>query len=247
MNPLISVVIPSFNRLKYIPSAIESAFQCGLENLEVIVVDDGSTDGSLDYLSNLSEQGKICLMTHKDNKNLGQAASINLGLSEAQGEFIAILDSDDFFSKEKFASQVSYLQENPDVGMVYGQGHAIDEDGHFLFEVPADGHQEDSDPNKLLLDCYMALPGGSLIRRSVFDKVGLFEEGFRAGQDHDMALRIMESTKVAYLPRLAFFYRKLYQTAPLQVCHLIANEIHEVGGGQHPSITLSHRINCLAN
>lgn len=204
----VTVVIPSYNRNKYIKDAIDSVVSQKYQPFQLIVVDDGSTDGSFEKLQELLVSQNFMLLTHTDRCNKGQSASINLGLRHADGEYVAILDSDDMFAASKLERQVEFLQENPDVGMVYGQGHAIDAEGNFLFEVPANGHSELGDPNRLLLDCYMALPGGALIRKAVVDKVGFFEEGFRAGQDHDMALRIMEATKVAYLPELAFYYRK---------------------------------------
>ena len=207
-NELVSVIIPSYNRAAYIEAAINSALDQTYGPVEVIVVDDGSTDGSYEKLQQWEERGKLVLLTHPERRNRGQSASINLGIQQAAGSYIAILDSDDMFAKEKLADQVAFLEANPEIGMVYGQGHAVDADGNFLFKVPGDGHQEPSDPNRLLLDCYMALPGGSLVRRSVFEKAGLFEESFRAGQDHDMAIRIMEATRCAYLPKLAFYYRK---------------------------------------
>jgi len=207
-NELVSVIIPSYNRAAYIEAAINSALDQTYGSVEVVVVDDGSTDGSYEKLQQWEERGKLVLLTHPERRNRGQSASINLGIQQATGSYIAILDSDDMFAKEKLADQVAFLEANPETGMVYGQGHAVDADGNFLFKVPGDGHQELSDPNRLLLDCYMALPGGSLVRRSVFEKAGLFEESFRAGQDHDMAIRIMEATKCAYLPKLAFYYRK---------------------------------------
>lgn len=207
-RPLVSVVIPVYNRCPFIRETIESVMQQGYEPLEIVVVDDGSTDGSFEVLEGLEKKGYIHLLTHADRGNLGQSASLNLAIRNARGEFIAVLDSDDLFADDKIPSQLEFLQANPDVGMVYGQGHAVDARGEFLFKVPGDGHEEPGDPNRLLLDCYMALPGGALIRKSVLEQVGLFEESFRAGQDHDMALRIMEATKVAYLPKLAFYYRK---------------------------------------
>jgi glycosyltransferase involved in cell wall biosynthesis len=207
-NELVSVIIPSYNRAAFIEAAIHSALDQTYVPVEVIVVDDGSTDGSYEKLQQWEERGELVLLTHPERRNRGQSASINLGIQQAAGSYIAVLDSDDMFAKEKLADQVAFLEANPETGMVYGQGHAVDADGNFLFKVPGDGHQELSDPNRLLLDCYMALPGGSLIRRSVFEKAGLFEESFRAGQDHDMAIRIMEATKCAYLPKLAFYYRK---------------------------------------
>ncbi|OJT01490.1 glycosyl transferase [Marinobacter nauticus] len=204
----VSVIIPAYNRRDYIGDAIESVIRQGTENLELIIVDDGSDDGTFELLEKYSGDKSIHVITHPGRENRGQSAAINLGIENSSGEFVAILDSDDMFAPEKLATQIDFLRAHPEIGMVYGQGHAIDAAGEFLFKVPGDGHLEPSDPNRLLLDCYMALPGGSLIRRSVLERVGLFEESFRAGQDHDMAIRIMEATQCAYLPKLAFYYRK---------------------------------------
>ena len=207
-RPLVSIVIPVYNRSSYIREAVDSVLKQDHEPLEIVVVDDGSTDGSYEQLEELSKEGSIRLFTHPQRENRGQSASLNLAIRETRGEFIAVLDSDDLFAEGKISFQLEFLLINPDVGMVYGQGHAVDAGGDFLFKVPTDDHEESGDPNRLLLDCYMALPGGALIRKSILDQVGYFEESFRAGQDHDMALRIMEATKVAYLPMLAFYYRK---------------------------------------
>lgn len=206
--PLISVIIPSYDRASYIVEALESVFNQNYPSIEIIVVDDGSSDGTYEILEKQRDKGKITLLTHPKRANRGQSASLNLGLRRAKGNFISILDSDDMFASGKLEDQSEFLEQHPEIGMVYGQGHAVDACGKFMFELPSNGHSETGDPNLLLLDCYMALPGGALIRKSVMDQVGFFEESFRAGQDHDMALRIMEATKVAYLPKLAFYYRK---------------------------------------
>src|SRR5690606_26859097 len=95
-----------------------------------------------------------------------------------------------------------------DMGTVYGQGHAVGGTGRLLFELPSESHKEDGDRNSLLLDCYLAIPGGSLIRKTVFEATGGLEEDFRSSQDHDFALRFMEAFSVAYIPSLAFYYRK---------------------------------------
>ncbi|MCR8915815.1 glycosyltransferase [Marinobacter panjinensis] len=205
---LVSVIIPSFNREAYINEAIESVLAQGYDPVELIVVDDGSTDSSYQKLQEWESEGRLTLLTHPGHANLGQSASINVGVRHAGGRYIAILDSDDMFAPTKLADQVDFLEQHKDIGMVYGQGHAVDANGGFLFKVPGDDHTESGDPNAILLDCYMALPGGALIRSSVMNQVGEFEESFRAGQDHDMVIRIFEATGVAYLPKLAFYYRK---------------------------------------
>jgi glycosyltransferase involved in cell wall biosynthesis len=201
-------LIPSYNRKTYISETIESVLTQIYDSVELIIVDDGSTDGSFEFLRELAEVGSIQLFSHPNRENLGQAASINLGLKHARGDYIAVLDSDDKFAADKLEVQVAYLEANPEVGMVYGQGQAIDADGNFLFKIPDDKHVEPGDPNRLLLDCYMALPGGALVRKSVLDKVGYFEESFRASQDHDMVIRLAESAPFAYLPGIVFYYRK---------------------------------------
>lgn len=208
MESLISVVTPAFNRAPYIKQTLESVLTQGYLNFEYIVVDDGSTDGTYEILQQYAAQGKIQLLTHPNRANRGQAAALNVGLKAVSGEFIAILDSDDVFAEDKLAIQMDYLKKHAQLGMVYGQGMAIDERGNELFPIPSDDHSETGDPNNLLLDCYMALPGGALARKSVYDKVGGFEESFRAGQDHDMVVRIAEAAPFAYLPGIAFYYRK---------------------------------------
>lgn len=207
-QPLVSVIIPSYNRAKYIQQAVESVVAQTYSPIELIVVDDGSTDGSLDLLEQLESKGQLKLFVHPGYANRGQSASLNLGITRSKGEYVAILDSDDYFSHGKIKSQVEYLTGCREVGMVYGLGYAVDERGDPLFILPNSDHVEESDPNNLLIDCYMALPGGALVRREVFESVGLFEEKFRAGQDHDMALRIMEKFPVAFLPEVSFYYRK---------------------------------------
>jgi glycosyltransferase involved in cell wall biosynthesis len=204
----VSVIIPVYNRGEYIRETVESVLYQDYQDVELIVVDDGSTDNSYEILLEYAEQGLLKLLTHLAHENRGQSAALNLGLKEASGEFIAILDSDDFFSPGKLSSQVSFLNDNQQIDFVYGMGLAIDSNGKPLFNTLAESHREVGRPDELLLDCYVAIPGGSLVRKSLFDKVGGFEELFRAGQDHDMALRLFESGRVAYVPEIVFHYRK---------------------------------------
>ncbi|MCC4269671.1 glycosyltransferase [Marinobacter nauticus] len=208
MRSLVTVLTPAYNRRDYIREAVESVLNQSYPNFEYIVIDDGSVDGTYQILQEYDFDSRFQLLSHPGKVNRGQSASLNIGLKAAKGKYVAILDSDDVFHADKLLKQVDFLEKNPNVGMVYGQGMAIDESGHELFLIPSDGHVEDSDPNKLLLDCYMALPGGALVRKSVFDQAGFFEEAFRASQDHDMVIRIAEIAPFAFLPGTVFYYRK---------------------------------------
>jgi glycosyltransferase involved in cell wall biosynthesis len=206
--PMVSVIIPAFNRVEYIRETVHSALDQNYPNIEVIAVDDGSSDGTYDVLMQFADEQKITLLSHANRENRGQSAALNVGLKAASGEFLAILDSDDLFAPTKLADQVRFLQANPSFDMVYGNGLAVDQHGNPLFYTLPENHVETGDPARILLDCYVAIPGGALIRRSLFEKVGFFEESFRAAQDHDMALRLFEAGNVGYLPEVAFHYRK---------------------------------------
>lgn len=205
---LVSVVVPAFNRVEYIRETVESVLSQDYPLVELIVVDDGSTDGTYETLLEYSEKGELKLLTHPNRANRGQSAALNLGLERASGEFISILDSDDIFLPRKLRAQVDYLLAHQEVGLVYGMGEAIDGSGRWLYDIHSPNHFEPNDPNELLLDCYFLLPQNALVRRSVYNRVGGFEETFRAAQDHDMLIRIAESTRFAFIPTKVFQYRR---------------------------------------
>ena len=201
-------IIPTFNREKYIKQTVDSVLAQDYANVELITVDDGSTDGTYEILVEYAEQNKLRLLTHPGRENRGQSAALNLGLENASGEFIAILDSDDLFLPGKLTAQVEYLNSFPEVGLVYGMGEAVDGDGGWLYNIHSPDHVEPNDANAVLLDCYFLLPQNALVRRSVYDQVGGFEESFRAAQDHDMLIRIAEKTRFGFIPTKVFQYRR---------------------------------------
>lgn len=209
-HPLVSIIIPAYNRQRYIRQCVRSALDQRYQPIEVIVVDDGSTDGTRLILEEFRSDSRFVLLTHPGNANRGQAASLNLGLRRAQGDYINILDSDDFLHPEKLAIEVPFMEGHPEVGLAYSNGYRTDADGHPVGPFHANNHREPNDPNALLLDCYTLLPGNALVRRSAFQRAGNFEESFRAAQDHDMLLRLAETTRLAYLPHHHLFYYRMH-------------------------------------
>jgi glycosyltransferase involved in cell wall biosynthesis len=204
--PRVSVVVPVFNRGQYIREAIGSVLAQTWRDFEIIAVDDGSTDQSRTVLDSFG--AAIRVIEHPNRANRGQSASINLGLRAARGDLIAILDSDDVWLPEKLAIQVGYLDAHPETGLVYGNGWAIDETGRRRYPIYGPEHRENSDANRVLLDCYFFLPTNSLVRAEVMRKAGFFDESLRAAQDHDMAIRIAEITRLAYVSESIFYYRR---------------------------------------
>ena len=203
----VSVIIPLYNRSDFIRQTVTSVLQQTLSDFRLYVVDDGSTDNSREIVESIEDE-RVVVMEHPGGVNKGQSAAINLGLEAAQGEYIAILDSDDYWERDKLEIQVDFLEKHPDVGLVYCNGICVDEKNNFLYHIYKAGHLEHNDPGDVLMDCYFLLPNNSLVRSSLFKTVGGFDESYRSAQDHDMAIRISEVTNIAYIDKSVFAYRR---------------------------------------
>lgn len=204
--PKVAVVIPCYNREKFITETLNSALSQTYPNIEIVAVDDGSTDNSRQVIESFGD--KIRVLEHSGRVNKGQSAAINLGIRSTESEYIAILDSDDLFAPRKIELQVDFLESHPDIGLVYGNGHAIDQNGNKLYRFYSDDHVELSDPGRVLLDCYFLLPNNSLVRRCVLEQAGGFDESLRSAQDHDMAIRVAEITRLGFINNDLFYYRR---------------------------------------
>ncbi len=113
--PLVSIIIPVYNAEKYIREAINSALNQTYPNIEVIIVDDGSTDGTPHILGEYTPHPRIRILFHENRQNRGVSRTRKLGIDQAKGKYIAFLDADDIFLPNKIAIQVKALQQNPDV------------------------------------------------------------------------------------------------------------------------------------
>lgn len=204
--PRVTAVIPCFNRGAFIRQTVESVLNQTYENIELVVIDDGCTDNSRAVLETFGD--RLTILEHPNRENRGQSAGINLGVAATTGKYVGILDSDDLWLPNKIAEQVAFLEAHEDVGLVYGNGEAIDEEGRKLYDIYPPNHQELNDPARVLLDCYFLVPNNSLVRRDVLLQTGGFDETLRAAQDHDMAIKIAELTKLAYVDRVWFRYRR---------------------------------------
>lgn len=202
----VSVIIPAYNRADFIDQSIGSVLYQTHRNIELIVVDDGSLDGTYEKIKSYGT--KLIILSHEGHANRGQSASINLGMTRATGKYIAILDSDDYWEMNKLEVQVDYLEKHSDIGLVYSNGYAVDAQGNVLYPIYPRDHVEYNNPNKILLNCYIALPVNSLVRREVYEHIGQFKESYRAAQDHDMLIRIAEVTKLAYISDYLWYYRR---------------------------------------
>jgi glycosyltransferase involved in cell wall biosynthesis len=130
-SSLVSVCIPSYNHARYLSDTIESVLEQTYPNIEIIIVDDGSTDDSLAIARQYAElhPDKIHVYTHPDQKNHGISATVNYAFSLSQGAFWSGLPSDDMLLPEKIEKQVKYLESNPDIGFVYSYAGGVNDEG----------------------------------------------------------------------------------------------------------------------
>lgn len=203
MNPLVSVVIPAYNRATLIGETLESVYGQTYEPLEVIVVDDGSSDSLEAALSPYIPRG-LRLIRHEVNK--GAPAARNTGIAAARGEFVAFLDSDDLWEPEKTARQVEkMLASTLDTALVYSGIRKIDQDGRFLgFKTPAKKGEIYLD---LLAENWIGSTSTALVRASALAHVGGFDTTLRSRQDLDLWLRLAREFRIDFVDAPLVIYR----------------------------------------
>ncbi|NJN58620.1 MAG: glycosyltransferase [Leptolyngbyaceae cyanobacterium SL_5_9] len=204
MAKLVSVVIPCFNAEKWIAEAIDSCLNQTYSAIEVVVIDDGSTDSSLDMIKRYD--GKIIWET---GPNRGGNHARNRGFALSKGEYIQYLDADDYLLPEKLERQVQFLEET-EFDVVYGdwrhQYHLPNGDS-YLEDIKVTGTQPDL-LESLLADWWVS-PACLLFRRSPIIQVGGWDESLKAGQDRDFFLSVvMSGAKVGYQPGCYSIYRR---------------------------------------
>jgi glycosyltransferase involved in cell wall biosynthesis len=195
----VSVIIPTYNRVPYLGDAIRSVLAQSAEGVEIIVVDDGSTDGT-EELVRAFHAGVIFLrVPHRGQP----AATRNRGLEAARGDFIALLDSDDLFLPGKLTAQCAALAAHPDVAFVYSNGYFFRDDPDAPISRVLDGLPTPSgDGFADLLRGNFLVPAVTLVRRSCLDAVGAFDEALtlRGVEDYDLWLRLAARFPILYVP-----------------------------------------------
>ncbi|MBD2345357.1 glycosyltransferase family 2 protein [Anabaena subtropica] len=183
--PKVSIVIPAYNAMAYLPTTLETVFQQTFTDFEILIINDGSSDNIIDWVSSLTDS-RIRLITQE---NQGLTGAHNTGVIEAKGEYIAFLDADDLWEPSKLEKQVSYLDKNPEVGLVDTWVMLIDEDGistGTVLKTNAEGNVWQQ-----IIQCPTVVCGSSpLVRNSCFQKVGLFDPEMGGSSDWDMWIRI---------------------------------------------------------
>lgn len=181
--PKVSVIIPSFNSGPFLEEAIESVATQTFSDLEIIVVDDGSTDDTRERVARSPHK-----VTYLSQENRGLPAARNRGIEVSNGKYIALLDADDLWLPRKLEKQVTILDDRPDVGLVTTWVQFIASAGALLPEIRCTAAEEDALAQ--VLRASWVVPSAAVITRECLDRCGLFDERFRSSQDYDLWIRI---------------------------------------------------------
>lgn len=195
-SPTVSVVIPTYNRETVLPRALDSVLAQTYGDFEVIVVDDGSRDGTAGVMAEyVRRDGRVRYC--RQSQNAGVSAARNRGIREAKGEFVAFLDSDDEWAPTKLERQIERFREaNSEVGLVYCGVETVYGDGGGWTFVPE--HRGDV-YRDLLLKNVIHTGSGAMVRRSVTQAVGYFNEEIPAIEDYEYWLRISRHYQFDYV------------------------------------------------
>lgn len=202
-EPLVSVIIPNYNYSRYIREAIDSVLAQTHSQIEIIVVDDGSTDDSRNVIESYGSRVRPVFQ-----QNSGVSAARNRGAKVSAGRFLAFLDADDVWLPEKAAKQLEAFGRGDDIGLVHVGLTEIDAAGN-LGKTVLEGMEGDVVDEMLLFERPVILGGGSgyMVRRELFDAVGGFDEQLSTSADWDLAFQVACRSKVGFVPEPLLLYR----------------------------------------
>ncbi len=197
VGPLVSVIMPCWNRERFIADAIGSVLAQTFTNFELLVVDDGSSDGTRGVVSSFSDS-RIRLIAREHR---GISATMNAGLAAAEGRYLSRLDSDDMWLPDMLETQVAVLDARPAIGLVYARAEVTDENWRPVNAIWGNAPRYPGDSLRSMLadaTCHMTW----VCRRECFDRVGVFDEQMVTGEDWDMWLRIARHYPFAFTDRV---------------------------------------------
>ena len=189
MNESVSVVIPVFNGAPFVAKAVASVRAQGHSDVEILVVDDGSTDGTQEVLKHLEQSEGIRWFQRSHG---GPARSRNFGIEAARGHYIALLDCDDVWLPGKLEAQLAIMRTRPEVGLVHTDFDVRFEDGTLEERVTARSSREPM--VQAFAGGHVALPSTLLIRKSVLDQVGRLDPELYGSEDSDLTIRLFRVT-----------------------------------------------------
>lgn len=205
-TPSVSVVMPAYNAQDYIKDAIDSVLSQSYEDFELIIVDDGSTDNTKDIIAGYKND-KIKYFC---KENAGVASARNMGIKNSKGTFIINLDSDDMITPDFIAKHMQEFQKNPEADLLYCDDRLIDSEGKLIRVIERPEYTNQKFLIRDLFRCgYSMVPFRSCTRRSVYDKIGFYDENLLVAEDYDMMRRFVKSGMKMHHLKEALYLRRV--------------------------------------
>lgn len=216
VTPRVSVIVPAFNVKAFIAEAVQSVEAQGVPGVEILVIDDGSHDGTADFVEHAFPAVRLFR-----KENGGSATARNVGLREARGDYIAFLDADDVWLPGKLKAQLDYFEAHPDVAMLgtgfvpwisdasgcFGDPQVLAAVNATIMPGEIDVETSGWGYHRMLLDNYVWTTT-VMMRRTLIEKIGYFDESLRLGQDYDLFLRASRESEIHLLKGVYAAYRQ---------------------------------------
>ncbi|MFA5864849.1 MAG: glycosyltransferase [Phycisphaerae bacterium] len=197
-NPLVSIVLPTFNGERFLEQAIRSCLDQAYRPIEVIVVDDASTDSTARIVDRMAkEDSRVQIIRHERNRKL--PAALNTGFASVKGEFLTWHSDDNYYLPNAIAEMVNFLRTQPDVDVIYTDYTVLDEEGNRIRKQKARNFEELAHKN-CIGPCF-------LYRRRVQERVGEYSENYFLAEDYDFWLRASVQCKMVPMHQDLYCYR----------------------------------------
>ncbi|WP_414620605.1 glycosyltransferase family 2 protein [Calothrix sp. CCY 0018] len=200
--PKISVIVPAYNSQNTISETITSVLQQSFSDFELIVINDGSTDRTLELLETVQDK-RLKIYSYP---NGGLPAARNRGIVRATGEFLSFIDADDLWTSDKLELQLQALQKNPQAGVAYSWTICMGNNGNSFHPGVSESFQGNVYPN-LLVGNFIASGSNVLIRKQAIESVGYFDESLKSCEDWDYWLRLAPKWDFVVVPKPQIIYR----------------------------------------
>ncbi len=204
---LVSVIMPTYNRGNYIRESLDSVLAQDFSDFEVIVVDDGSTDGTEEVVRPYQDR-----IRYIRQENRGAGAARNIGIRKARGQYIAFMDSDDLSRPHHLKCLSSFLDRNPECAMVVGNGGYLEGNYRNRSTIISAKRVKRLEQRgitvKELFDGRVVRLQGTMTRKTVFEEIGLLDEWFRLSYDLDIALRIIKDHQIGFINEEVYLWRQ---------------------------------------
>lgn len=214
-TPLVSVIIPAYNHELYIEEALQSVINQTYKNIELIVINDGSTDGTAEIIEKFIKINQDKNIRFVNKQNEGVCKTMNMGLAMSMGDYIALLASDDKWIENKIELQIAFMENNKNIGLVCSDAYLtkfnMDTNLKYSdYKVGMDQYFKRGIQNCNMHEVLLARPFIAsitvMLRRKTFNEVGFFDEKLR-GEDTDMWLRVARKYPIGYINQPLVYYR----------------------------------------